>query len=95
MTNRKAKKVAPTRTRKRPRLPVVLKSSGAVDVILGVVLDRITKDPVVKIALSAFIEGRRLKGSWGLRITGVELVPVEDPIPVHEGVVTPDGGQAV
>jgi hypothetical protein len=90
MTTRKAKKMAPARTRKKPRLPVALKSSGAVDSILAVVLDRITKDPVVMIALASFLEGRRLSGEWKLRITGVELVPVADPVPIREGVVTPD-----
>jgi hypothetical protein len=45
--------------------------------ILEQVVNDLAKSPSVRIALTAFIEGRGLDGDWRLQITGAELVPAE------------------
>lgn len=76
-------KALPPMTRK----PVDLKMNAAVASILQQVVDQVAATEIVKVAISAFIEGRALEGEWALRITGAQLVPAPE---IHEGVATAD-----
>lgn len=55
------------------RKPIQFDPNGAV---MAAITHALRSDGV-RLALSAFIEGRQLKGSWNLRIEGAVLVPVE------------------
>jgi hypothetical protein len=66
------------------RQAVPLKVDGA---LMNVVAAAAMQSEAVRVGIATFLEGRELKGSWRLRITGAQLVPVE---PIHEGAATPD-----
>jgi type II secretory pathway predicted ATPase ExeA len=67
------------RRSKRVRPVVVLDPTATVASMLNVVLAQLTSSPQVKVAVSAFCEGRRLRGDYALQITGASLVPVDPP----------------
>jgi hypothetical protein len=55
------------------REPIALNPNGAVMNVMAQVL----QSDAVKIAIGSYLEGRDLKGTWNLRITGAELIPVK------------------